>query len=78
LHALAFGELFEPTTNSASKTSALRFLLDFQRVGGTSTLSDTSIEPYKIITGDADTRIDKIRQALERIMQSGVQVALIQ
>lgn len=78
LHALAFGELFEPTTNSTSKTSALRFLLDFQRVGGTSTLSDTSIEPYKIITGDADTRIDKIRQALERIMQSGVQVALIQ
>ncbi len=78
LHAMAFGELFEPANTSSAKAPALRFLLDFQRIGGTSGPSDSSIEDYKIITGDANTRIDKIRQALERIMQAGVQVALIQ
>ena len=35
-------------------------------------------EPYKIITGSATDRINKLRQALQIIMQSGVQVALIQ
>ena len=35
-------------------------------------------ENYKVIVGDYNTRIDKIRQALQRIMQSGVQVALIE
>jgi hypothetical protein len=38
----------------------------------------TGTEPYKIITGSYATRIDNIRQALERIMQGGIQVALIQ
>jgi Flp pilus assembly protein TadG len=78
VHTLAFGELFEPTTVSSAKTAALRLMLDIQFVGGTSAATDTSIESYKIITGDYNTRINKIRQALERIMQGGVQVALIQ
>jgi hypothetical protein len=80
---MAFGELFEPSTalnsNGATRqTQALKLLLDIQYVGGTSAAGSTSIESYKIITGDYATRIDKVRQALERIMQGGVQVALIQ
>ena len=59
------------------KQAALDFLLAVQQDGKTSSSSDTSIESYKIITGDYNTRIDKIRQALERIMQSGIQVSLI-
>jgi Flp pilus assembly protein TadG len=35
-------------------------------------------QSFKIIVGDYNTRIDLIRQALQRIMQSGVQVSLIQ
>jgi hypothetical protein len=83
VHALAFGELFEPATalntNGATRQNqALRFLLDVQFAGGTSPAGATSIESYKIITGTYTERIDKIRQALERIMQGGVQVALVQ
>ena len=77
VHALAFGQLFESTTTSPMKQAALDFLLAVQQDGKTSSSSDTSIESYKIITGDYNTRIDKIRQALERIMDSGIQVSLI-
>jgi hypothetical protein len=37
-----------------------------------------NLEPYKVITGNYTQRIEKLREALERIMQGGVQVALIQ
>ena len=49
-----------------------------QIAGGASPDGTTAIEPYKVITGTAEERIDKLRQALERIMQGGVQVALIE
>jgi hypothetical protein len=75
VHAIAFGDLFE--TNQTQEQNALAFLLNVQKSGNTSAPGDSSIEPYKIITGDYNTRIDRIRQALERIMQSGVQVSLI-
>jgi hypothetical protein len=35
-------------------------------------------QSFKIIVGDYNTRINLIQQALQRIMQSGVQIALIQ
>jgi hypothetical protein len=76
VHALAFGQLFE--TASTTATGSLNFLLHVQQNGNTSAASDTSIESYKIITGDYNTRIGKIQQALQRIMQSGIQVSLIQ
>lgn len=77
VHCIAFGQLFEASTTSAMKPAALDFLLAVQQDGNTSASTDTSIESYKIITGDYNARIDKIRQALERIMQSGIQVSLI-
>jgi Flp pilus assembly protein TadG len=75
VHALGFGDLFQ--TDSTSKTDALDFLLQVQKKGNTSSASATSIESYKIITGDYNTRIENLREALERIMQSGIQVSLI-
>lgn len=75
-HAIAFGDLFQ--TTSTRKADALSFLLQVQQIGATSAATDTSIESYKIITGDYATRIENLRQAFERIMQSGVQVSLIQ
>lgn len=92
VHAIAFGELFEPSTPSAMKPAALRFLAAVQ-IDGKTTPTPTGSwdndsldfqawysnrEPYKVITGNATERIEKLRQALQRIMQSGVQVALIQ
>jgi hypothetical protein len=38
----------------------------------------TALEDYKIINGDAATRIEKLRQALERIMQGDVAISLVQ
>jgi hypothetical protein len=75
VHAIAFGDLFE--TNQTQQANAMAFLLRVQKAGKTSAATDTAIESYKVITGDYDTRIQNIRQALERIMQSGIQVSLI-
>jgi hypothetical protein len=92
VHAIGFGELFESYTPSAMKPAALQFLCAVQIDGKTSPTPpgtwDTdsldynawyvNLEPYKIITGSATDRIDKIRQAMQRIMQGGVEVALVQ
>ena len=92
VHAIAFGELFEPTTPSAMQPSALRFLAAVQIDGNTSPTPPgtwdndsldyqtyySNLQPYKIITGSATDRIAKISQAMQTIMQSGVSVALIQ
>lgn len=75
VHAIAFGDLFE--SGSTLETQALNFLLRVQQHGNTSPAGATSIENYKIIVGDYNTRINLLRQALEHIMQSGIQVALI-
>jgi hypothetical protein len=81
VHAIAFGNLFE--SGSSLRGTALDFLAQIQVAGNTSPSGTDgagyeATEPYKLIIGDSNTRIDKIRQALERIMQSGVQVSLIQ
>jgi hypothetical protein len=78
VHTLAFGELFESTTTSMVKTRALEFLRNVQIAGGTSATGATSIESYKIITGASDDRIAKMKEALERIMQGGIHVSLIE
>lgn len=79
IHALAFGYLFEPTTTSMVKTRALEFLRNIQLAAGTQPDGTTgTIESYKMIIGTYDQRVDKIRQAMERIMQGGIQVALIE
>ena len=77
IHAIAFGNLFE-TTGADEVTMALQFLLDVQKIGATSPPTATGIESYKIIIGDYNTRINNLKTAFERIMQSGVQVSLIQ
>lgn len=75
VHAIGFGDLFE--TSSSTANAARTFLLRVQKAGNTSASTDTAIENYKIITGDYETRIESLKQALERIMQSGIQVSLI-
>jgi hypothetical protein len=76
VHSIAFGDLFE--VNNTDSQAALAFVLNVQKNGNTSSSSDTSIESYKIITGDYNTRITNLQQAFQRIMQSGIQVSLIQ
>lgn len=77
-HAIAFGYLFEPGNTSQASLEAMNFLVEVQRIGKTLPPSATSIEDFKIITGTASERIEKLRNAFERILQSGVQITLIQ
>jgi Flp pilus assembly protein TadG len=86
VYAIGFGDLFAigqpgpyagiPVPSSA--TNAKNFLLDIQQEGGTSAASDTVFPESNIITGPYTTRITNMRNILERIMQSGVQVTLVQ
>jgi hypothetical protein len=78
VHALAFGEIFESTSTTPMKPRSLEFLRNVQLVGNTLPPGATSIEDYKIITGTYTERIAKIREAMERIFQGGIQVALIE
>jgi Flp pilus assembly protein TadG len=79
VHTLAFGYLFEDSTTSNMKTLALEFLRNVQMAGGLAADPTTgNIEEYKRIVGPYDQRIDKLRDALQRIMQGGIQVALIE
>ena len=79
IHTIAFGYLFEDTTTSNLKIRALEFLRNIQLASGMPPDATTgTIEEYKRIVGTYDQRINKLREAMERIMQSGVQVALIE
>lgn len=75
VHVIAFGDLFE--SSASMKPTALQFLANVQINGKTQAAGATSPESYKIIVGDYTTRIENLRTAFERIMQSGVQVTLI-
>ena len=75
VHSIGFGDLFQYTNDY--QAGALDFLLKVQQKGNTSESTATGIESYKIITGNYNTRIANLRTALERIVQSGIQVSLI-
>lgn len=75
VHAIGFGDLFE--SGSTAETQSRAFLLNVQKNGNTSSSGDSAIESYKIIIGDYNTRIGNLKTAMERIMQSGIQVTLI-
>ena len=77
VYSIGFGDLFS-TPAATQQTAARAFLLNVQKNGNTSPASATGIPPEQIITGDYQTRIDYLRFVLERIMQSGVQVTLIE
>lgn len=79
VYSIGFGDIFSTSAGPA----AAGFLLEIQKRGGTSNAgpvpaADTAIPADQIITGTFDTRIENLRTALERILQSGVQVTLIE
>jgi len=75
VYPIGFGDLF--TTGTTQEAGARTFLQDVGRRGNT--LGPTDLLPAtSIITGDYQTRIDNLRDTLERIMQSGVQVTLVE
>lgn len=76
VYPIAFGDLFSST--SSFKGSALTFLQTIAFKGKTSDSAATTLPSYQIITGTADQRVESLRTSFERILQSGVQVTLIE
>lgn len=76
VYPIAFGDLFSST--SSYKSSALNFLQEVAYRGKSSSSLATPLPAYQIITGTADQRIDSLKSSFERILQSGVQVTLIE
>jgi Flp pilus assembly protein TadG len=92
IHALAFGFLFESYTDvpgalgpatpvPAMRDPAMQAMYDIETVGSVSPPSSDParrIATYKLIIGDYNSRINRLRTAMQIIMQSGAQCALIQ
>jgi Flp pilus assembly protein TadG len=76
LYPIAFGDLF--SSNSSFKSSALGFLGTLAHHGRTAELPTDPLPTTQIITGPFQTRIDNLRYTFERILQSGVQVTLVE
>jgi len=74
VYSLGFGDIFSTSDAAAAKS----FLLDIQKAGKTSASTDTEIPSYQIITGPYQDRIENLRTGLERILQGGVQVTLVE
>jgi hypothetical protein len=53
------------------------FLVKCQIKGMTSPAGSTTLNSEKIIIGTYTERIEKIRSAFERVLQSGIQITLI-
>ena len=77
VYAIAFGDLFD-APNAQQRQPALNFLRDVAIRGNTLESGAASLPTNHIITGDYNQRIDRLRVTIERIMQSGVQVTLIE
>ena len=75
VHSIAFGQLFE--TTGPDTAAAMDFLVKCQIKGMTSPAGATTLNSEKIITGTYKQRIEKIRSAFEKVLQSGIQITLI-
>lgn len=79
IYPIAYGSLFEPKNTSSTQTAALDFM---QTVGfhgnTTSSTSGGDFPDWQRIYGTNTERIDRMQAAFQKIMQSGVQVSLIE
>ena len=78
IHCLAFGGLFDAGVTDPDQAAALTLLQTIQFKGKTQAAAATALPSYKIITGTSSERITKLQQAIQTIMQDGVQVSLIE
>lgn len=72
IHCIGFGPVFDET--SASRDSALDTLRLMQEIGSV----DDGMPDTKVITGSQDQMISRLQEAFTQIMQTGVQVSLIE
>jgi hypothetical protein len=72
IHCIGFGPVFAPS--SSTRAAAISTLNQMQVIGGV----NDGMPSYKIIYGPESTVVSGLQQAFTQIMQSGVQVSLIE
>lgn len=81
VYALGYGNMFDPanTAYTNSQSDALDFLQSVQYYGKVSSdMNGANFPDWQRIYGDTTTRQNRLRSAFTKIMQSGVQVSLIE
>lgn len=82
VHCLAFGDLYTPTPYTSAAQNGLVYLAQLQKAGNTlpSTVTPvyTDFPSGQIIAGTYQNRIAQLKNAMQTIMQSGIQVTLVQ
>jgi hypothetical protein len=79
VHCIGYGSIFDPANPGQAQTSALTFLQTVQNYGGTAPdQNPANFASWKQIYGTNTQRINRMQTAFTNIMQSGVQVSLIQ
>jgi hypothetical protein len=81
IHCIGLGNLFDAVATpgaSSDRTAALTLLQELQTIGGTQQSASTPLASDKIIIGDSETRINKLRNTISKIMQDGYSVTLIE
>jgi hypothetical protein len=75
VHCIGFGPVFE--ASSPNQSAALSTLQQIQYIGSVQSSPATPLADYKIITGNPTAMAANLQQALDHIMEDGVQVVLI-
>jgi hypothetical protein len=79
IHCIGYGSIFDPAYPGAGQTHALTFLQTIQFYGSTAKDTNPANFPaWKQIYGTPAQRIANMQTAFTNIMQSGVQVSLVQ
>jgi hypothetical protein len=79
VHCIGYGSIFDPANAGTAQTTALTFLQTVQYYGNTAQdMNPANFASWRLIYGTNTQRINTMRQAFTNIMQSGVQVSLIQ
>src|SRR5205823_2570194 len=79
VYCIGYGGDFDPANAGANQTNALTFLQTVMNYGGTAPDANPANFPSWLrIYGTSTNRINTMQQAFTNIMQSGVQVSLIQ
>jgi hypothetical protein len=80
VYAIAFGDLFDAdaSPDAVFRTTALQFMANIAAAGNTGLAGASTIPDHQIITGPYEQRIDRLRDAMQRIFKAGVSVSLIE
>jgi hypothetical protein len=79
VYCIGYGSIFDPTNKGTAQTTALTFLQSVMFYGNTAQDSiGANFPSWLMIYGTNANRISTMQQAFTNIMQSGVQVSLIQ